>query len=145
MAKETDYLSFMIITFDGQETQMADSHLSQTVPNEVRFWKVISVAENVCDGIWVGRQEPATADEAFVDKSRAIGRLPTRNEIVVLLVVHLHEVAHEEGGRGWASEGTQGGEELTDEEADEVLEEIDDEGEREEEEEHGWTLDQQRR
>jgi hypothetical protein len=116
---------------------MADGHLSQTIPNEIWFWKVICMAENVCHSVWVGRQEPATADEASVDESRAIGSLPTSDEIVVLLVVHLHEVAHEEGWSRWASERPQGGEELTDEEADEVLEGIDEDGERNDEEEHG--------
>jgi hypothetical protein len=41
------YLSFVHVTLGGEETIMACAHLCEGIGEEIGFWKVISVAEDV--------------------------------------------------------------------------------------------------
>jgi hypothetical protein len=53
-----------------------------------------------------------------------VSRFPASDEVVVLLIVHLCEVAHEERGSWGTTEGTEGRAVLSDEQTDETRESI---------------------
>lgn len=109
---------------------MSGGHGSETVSDKVGFGVVVGVAENVGDCNGVRGHEPAPADEAAIDKSGAVCCLPVCDEVCIFLIVHLAEVAHEEGRRGRAAKEAEGGEVLAEEEANEAGSEVekDDEG-----------------
>jgi len=90
----------MILPLNSQQALPPSSHARETIPNEIGFWILIRVAQDMCNGDGVGGHEPAPPNESAIDKGAPIRGLPGRDEVGVFLVVHLAQVAHEEG-RGW--------------------------------------------
>jgi hypothetical protein len=62
---------------------------------------VVGVVEDMSDGEKVSGQKTTPADDASVHKGASIGCFPLMNKVIILLIVHLIEVAHEERGDGW--------------------------------------------
>ena len=75
---------------------MAGRHCGQTIADEVGLRVVVGVTKDVRNGYRVGCHETATADEALVDEGGTVRGLPVRDEVCVLLVVHLREVPKQE-------------------------------------------------
>ena len=114
----------MGFALDGEQAVVACCHGSETVPDEIWFWVVVGIPKNMRYRHGVCCHQATSADEATVYEGGAVLGLPVGDEVVVLLVVHLHEVSHEEGrGRGpWEVAERRDG--LADEEADEGRESI---------------------
>lgn len=94
----------MHLTLRSEETFISGRHTRERVADKVRLRVLVSPAHDVVHRERVDGHEPAAPDEAAVDEGRAILCCPARDEPVVLLVVHLPKVAHEERGRRWAGE-----------------------------------------
>ena len=88
----------------GEQAFVACRHAREAVAHKVGLGVVVSAAHDVVDCEGVGRHKPAAAEEAAVDESGAVRGCPARDEPVVLLVVHLAQVADEEGGGRGAAE-----------------------------------------
>jgi hypothetical protein len=83
--KETD-LSLVRVTLGGNETIMAGSHLCEGVRDEIRFRKVIGVAEDVGERVRVDCKEARSIEKATVGKGMAVLLYPRVKDMVVLLV-----------------------------------------------------------
>ena len=92
----------MHVALGGEEALVARRHAREGVADKVGLRIVVPAAHDVVDRAGVGRHESAAADEAAVDEGGAVLGSPAGDEPVVLLVVHLAQVAHEERGRGRA-------------------------------------------
>ena len=80
----------------GEQALVACHHAREAVAHKVGLRVVVPAAHDVVDRAGVGRHESAAADEAAVDEGGAVLGGPAGDEPVVLLVVHLAEVAEEE-------------------------------------------------
>lgn len=58
------------------------------------------MTEDVSDGDRIGSYKPTTTDETAVDKGRAELVLPSSENVIIFLIMHLSEIAHEERRRG---------------------------------------------
>lgn len=121
-------LAAVVLALDGEEAVVAGGHGGEGVADKVGLGVVVGVGEDVGDGDGIGGHETAAADEAAVDEGVAELLLPAGDEAGVLLVVHLGEVAHEEGRRRGPGEVAERGDALADEEGEEGADEEVDEG-----------------
>lgn len=106
--KRLAHLFAMLVAFDGDEAVVACCHASESVSDKIGLWVIVAPGQDVRDGGGVGGHEPAPADEAAINKRRAIRPLPLPDEISVLGVVHLAQVAHEERRRRRTGEEAEG-------------------------------------
>jgi hypothetical protein len=106
-------LAAVVFAFHCEETIVTCSHGGERVADKIGLGVVVGVGEDMCDCDGVCCHETTATDEAAVDERAAVRVLPACHEVVVLLVVHLCEVAHEEGGRGGAWEVAERGRALT--------------------------------
>ena len=81
-------MTFVVVALHGDETMVASSHVGKACSDEIWFGIVIGVAKDVTNRDRVSGHEPATADEAAVNKCVPVGAGPARDEVVVLHVVH---------------------------------------------------------
>jgi hypothetical protein len=88
------------ITLGGEEAIMAYAHVYEGVRNEIRFWKVIGVPEDVRESKRVGGKQAMAVEEAVVGESVAILFCPSAKDVVILLVGYLSQISDEERGRG---------------------------------------------
>jgi hypothetical protein len=135
----------VIVTFDGDEAMVTSGHGGKGIADEIRFGIVVRILEYVGYGERICGEETCAAKESPVDECGAVVVDPVLDEIVVLLVVHLYEIAEEKGGCGWSIEVLEGTAMLCDEETDErgkdVVEEERDEDEDEDDEHGAFTVD----
>jgi hypothetical protein len=74
------------ITLCGEETIMTCAHLGEGFCDELWFWKVIGVPEDVREGRRIGGKQSMAIEEATVCKGLAVLFYPGMNDVVVLLV-----------------------------------------------------------
>lgn len=65
---------------------MASPHLGEGIRDELRFWKVVGVAEDVGKSGWIGSKQSMAIDKTTVGEGVAELFCPGVNDVVVLLV-----------------------------------------------------------
>lgn len=93
----------MVFALNDQYSFVTTNHTSQSVSHEIRLRVIVCPPENVAGGHRVRGHESATVQESPVDEGRPVLVRPPLDKPVVFLVVHLAEVAEEEGRgrRAW--------------------------------------------
>lgn len=79
-------LSLVYVTLSGEETVVTSTHLGEGFCDELWFWKVIGVPEDVREGGRVGGEQSMAIEEATVCKGVAVLFYPGMYDVVVLLV-----------------------------------------------------------
>lgn len=101
----------MHITLGGEETIVTSAHLGEGLCDELWFWKVIGVPEDVREGRQIGGKQSMAIEDATVCKCLAVLFCPGMNDVVILLVSQLSQVTKEKGrGRGRWEETKRGAE-----------------------------------
>ena len=100
----TTYLLPMHLALCCEQSLVPCSHTRERVTHKVRLRVFVAAAHDVVHRERVDGHEPAAADETAIDEGGAVLGRPAGDEPVVLLVMHVPEVAHEERGRGRAGE-----------------------------------------
>lgn len=83
--EKTD-LSPVYITLSSEETFMTSAHLCEGFCDELWFWKVIGVPEDIREGRRIGGEQSMAIEEATVCECLAILFYPGMNDVAVLLV-----------------------------------------------------------
>ncbi len=84
--REMTDLSPVYVTLSGEETVMTSAHFSEGIRDELGFWKVICVREDVGESRWIGGEQSMATEESAVGKGVAELFCPGANNVVVLLV-----------------------------------------------------------
>lgn len=83
---ETTDLSPVYITLGGEETIMTGAHLGEGICDELWFWKVIGVREDVREGRWIDGKQSMAIEETTVGEGLAVLFCPGTNNVAVFLV-----------------------------------------------------------
>jgi hypothetical protein len=84
--REMTDLSPVYVTLSGEETVMTSAHFGEGIRDELGFWEVICVREDVGESRRIGSEQSMATKESAIGKGVAELFYPCANDVVVLLL-----------------------------------------------------------